>query len=136
MANLDIGYNFVEYGHLQINDILSSMEQISIIQFLQLLSRKKQIPPDLVVRGLVDLLHASHDEREVSRMIKTILVDSVNELIVRNPIILFVVQGDLQTWEHPIIKYQGDKILLRPIFGGSLKQVGVHHYHAEINVLS
>lgn len=136
MSKMDIGFNFVEDALIREGSLEKFDKQMSIVRFLQGLSRNESIPSDVTVLGLESLLHSAEDPDQVSNLMRGILIESVNQLIMANPIVQFVVRGDLQTWEHPIISYKGEKLPLRPIFGGSLKQIGVHHYHAEINVLS
>lgn len=136
MSKMDIGYNFVEDSLIREGKLDKFDNQMSIVRFLQRLSRNESIPSDVTVIGLEALLHSAENPDQISKAIRKILVESVNQLIMVNPIVQFVVRGDLQTWEHPIIKYKEEVIPLRPMFGGSLKQLGVLHYHAEINVLS
>lgn len=136
MAAMDIGYNLVEARAVREGKVKYFQERMSIIRFLQALSKGEKIPRDVSVTGLGALLYYSEDENRIADLVRGILLEAVNELLAINPIVQIVIEGELQQWEHPEIHYLGRRLPLRSIFGGSLRQKGVNHFHAEINVLS
>lgn len=134
---MNIGYNFVEGSEIQQNNLkMIPKKEMGIIPFLHALKYREPIPQDLIVNGLESLLYYSKAQEEIYHLIKEIMIDAVNYMLRKNPIIIFVINDEIQQWDQTVIKYKSERIPLQPIFGGSLHQEGVNRYHAEINIQS
>lgn len=116
--DLDIGYHVVSADTL--GDVEEFDERMSIIEFLRKVDRQEELPYDMTVYGLDDLLYGSDNTREVGRYLHKILRDNVNYLSFHNHRIQFIVD-DVGFWKgEPKLTGGDDRISLGVIFRGGL----------------
>ncbi|RKX52785.1 MAG: hypothetical protein DRP30_05640 [Thermotoga sp.] len=133
--SMDIGFNIIEKKEHS-NEIFK--DRISIVEFLRQVYREEEIPLNIAVFGIDNLLYYSKEPERISRKIGNILQDAANFFVRRYYIIQIVVEEKIEiveTSEKPRVNYKDKQFLLYPIFG-RVKQVDFKHFIAPLNLQS
>lgn len=102
---MDLGFNIIQQDNPDIFD-----ERVSLVSFLKAVEDNENLPYDIAVTGLDTFLYYAENRLEASRIIRDILEDNVNYLLMRNYIIQIVLNGELEVTidnEKPKVKYKG-----------------------------
>lgn len=135
MANMDIGFNIIEKREY-LGQIFK--DKMSIIEFLRQTRKEEELPLNLAVFGIDNLLYYSKEPEKIARKIRDLLQDAANFLMRGNYIIQVVIDGKIEiveSHERPRIIYKNEQILLYPIFG-RVRQMDLKHFLAPLNLQS
>lgn len=130
---MDIGFNIIERNNPEIFP-----EKISIIKFLKGLEKGEKFSRDFAIIGVDSLIYYVENRDDISKYIKNILLDNVNQLVARNYIIQVIIEGRLEVVEDaekPIVNYKNETFNLYQIFG-RMKRIDLRHFHAPLNIQS
>lgn len=129
---LDIGYHVVEGDAAEDGDTFVEM---SIVEFLRQIDRMNEIPIDMTVYGLDDLLRGADDPESISAYFRDILLERVNFIVNKQPVVQFVVD-EIEYWDAPSIPGDDEPIELDHIFYGL--EPGENHnvFSSNLNIQS
>ena len=130
---MDIGFNIIEKNNPEIFP-----ERMSIVKFVKGLERGENFPPDFAIIGVDSLIYYAENRDKVSKYIRNILLDNVNQLVAGNYIIQVIIEGHLEVIEDaekPIVNYKNETFDLYQIFG-RMKRIDLRHFHAPLNIQS
>lgn len=131
--NFDIGYHVVSTDAL--DNIEEFNEQMSIVEFLRKVERQEELPDDIAVHGLDDLLHGAADPDSVGEYIHSILRNNVSFLSRNYYRVQFIVD-DVEYWDEPVLTASDGRISLDSIFRGRLTQEGPGIFSSNLNLQS
>ena len=129
------GYNFIESRAIQEGKVKVFKDRLSIVEFIRRVKDERGLPLDVTVLGLDQLLYSAENREEISRYIKDLLIEKVNFLMRRNICVEFILEGSLEQWQHPIVRFNDEDLDLYKIFG-TMERVDVNHFFAELNIQS
>jgi hypothetical protein len=109
--------------------------QMSVVEFLRHVERREDLPYDVTVHGLDDLLLTANNPDEMCEYVHSILRDRASFISTQNPCVQFVVD-EIEYWRDEAILPAGDdEIELRNIFRG-VEKSGAGWYESNLNVIS
>jgi hypothetical protein len=129
---LDIGYHIMteeaanEHGEFD--------EQMSVVEFLRHVERQDDLPYDVTVYGLDDLLLSARDPEDICEYVHSILRDRASFISHQNPCVQFVVE-DIEYWDEVVLPAEDEKIELSQIFR-SMEKSSAGWYTSKLNVIS
>lgn len=99
MMPLDVGYHVVEGDAADGSDTFVEM---SIVEFPEQIDRMNGIPIGMTVYGLDDRLRGADDSESISAYIRDVLLERVNFIVNKQPVVQFVVD-EIEYWDAPTI---------------------------------
>lgn len=131
--DMKVGYNIITQNDLVEGRFVPLLNKLSIIEFFKNI-QKKDLPDDIQIIGLDQLLYFSENYEDLSHNLREILIDNI-EFLGKNYIAIQIICENLERWDRVRVKIKGKEIYLDVLFG-PLKEKENDYFYKYFNILT
>ena len=131
--DMKVGYNIIAQQDLKEGRFISLQNKLSIIEFLRKL-KIKDLPDDIQIIGLDQMLFYSEDYADLCNNLREILIEMI-EYLGKNYIAIQIICENLEKWDRVSVKIKGIDIYLDELFG-PLKEKEKDYFYKYFNIIT